>query len=343
MGPVMDCQSKRKEDNVHNLQPFQQTAASASETEWANSTSGRYTYIPRRHPGSKTYLGKPAPEEPGQSKDQVSLDEETVKHREGHWSELAKKVVCGENPPSSWIWNGSKLNHCKINSSKLSRVQHQAMRMMTGAMRSTPISAMETVTGLQPIEDRQKIKVLTLTAKFKRLHNHSMHERMNQPTRGRLKRSKFIQHNRNLERKKPWAAWPCTCLNWFQSKPSHLGNEDNSQEYAQQCQGSQTDAVNLSQRGSHWRWSISIDNKYQEDQWTYAYAVSSAADTTQDGGGGVYISYNDGKAHITIATGKYSTCWRSQKSRSWDQRQPTPNQNQCGHLHKCSLCPQHTP
>ena len=33
MGPVMDCQSKQKEDNVHNLQPFQQTAASATETE----------------------------------------------------------------------------------------------------------------------------------------------------------------------------------------------------------------------------------------------------------------------------------------------------------------------
>ena len=43
------------------------------------------------------------------------------------------------------------------------------LRMMTGAMRSMPISAMETVTGLQPIEDRQEIKVLTQTAKFKRL------------------------------------------------------------------------------------------------------------------------------------------------------------------------------
>ena len=49
----------------------------------------------------------------------------------------------------------------KSNLSKLSRVQHQAMRMVTGAIRSTLISAMETITGLQPIEDRQEIKVLT--------------------------------------------------------------------------------------------------------------------------------------------------------------------------------------
>ena len=32
-------------------------------------------------PWSKTYLENPAPEEPDQSNDQVSLDEETVMHR----------------------------------------------------------------------------------------------------------------------------------------------------------------------------------------------------------------------------------------------------------------------
>ena len=62
--------------------------------------------------------------------------------------------------------------------------------MMTGAMRNTPISAMETATGLQPLEDSQEIKVLTQAAKFKRLQDHPMYERMNQPTRGRLKKKK---------------------------------------------------------------------------------------------------------------------------------------------------------
>ena len=33
--------------------------------------------------------------------------------------------------------------------------------------------------------------------------------------------------------------------------------------------------------------------------------------TTRDRGGGVYIRYNDGKAHITIATGKYSTNFKA--------------------------------
>ena len=65
-------------------------------------------------------------------------------------------------------------------------------------------------------------------------------------------------------------------------------------------------------------------------------------------GSGAYIRYNDGKAHITIATGKCSTNFKAQaeavrKSRHWNQRQRTPNQAQYGHLHRCSLCPQQTP
>ena len=144
----------------------------------------------------------------------------------------------------------------KSKSSKLSRVQHQAMRMMTGAMQSISISAMEIATGLQPMEDRQEIKILTQAAKLKRLQDHPMHERINQPTRGRLKRSNFLQHSRIPERRNP-SYWTMCPNPVHQPRPSPLGNEDNSQECALKCQGLQTEAANLSQRGSHWRWSMS--------------------------------------------------------------------------------------
>ena len=115
---------------------------------------------------------------------------------------VLKKLYVGRIRPVLQYGMAASSTAAKSNTCKLSRVQHQAMRKMTGAMRSTPISAMETVTGLQPLEDRQKIKVLTQAAKFKRLQDHPMHERMNQPMRGRLKRSNFLQHSRILERKK---------------------------------------------------------------------------------------------------------------------------------------------
>ena len=78
-------------------------------------------------------------------------------------------------------------------------------------MLSTSISAMETVTGLQSIDDRHEIKVLTQTAKFKRLQDHPMHERMNQPTR-RLQISNFIQHSRILEMRNPKLVYVCNIM-----------------------------------------------------------------------------------------------------------------------------------
>ena len=83
LDPIMACQSERKENNFHNLQPLQPEVQCATETKWANTTPGRCTYISRRHPGPKTYLEKTAPEEPGYSEDSASLDEKTVMHRVG--------------------------------------------------------------------------------------------------------------------------------------------------------------------------------------------------------------------------------------------------------------------
>ena len=67
---------------------------------------------------------------------------------------VLKKSLCG-NPPSLWMWNAANFTTAKSNSSKLSRVQHQAMRM-TGTMQSMPISAMQMVTGLHPLTTDRK-------------------------------------------------------------------------------------------------------------------------------------------------------------------------------------------
>ena len=43
----------------------------------------------------------------------------------------------------------------KTNLSRLDKVQNQALRIITGAMRSTPIAAMEEVTGIQPLQNAE--------------------------------------------------------------------------------------------------------------------------------------------------------------------------------------------
>ena len=114
---------------------------------------------------------------------------------------VLKKLYVGRIRPVLEYGMAASSTAAKSNSSKLSRVQHQAMRMMTGAMRSTPIIICYGDGHRPAASGRQEIKILRRDAKFKRLQDHPMHKRMNQPTWGRLKRSNFLQHSRILERR----------------------------------------------------------------------------------------------------------------------------------------------
>ena len=70
----------------------------------------------------------------------------------------------------------------KSNLEKATRVQNQASRVVTGALRSTPIQAMDTLAGLQTLESRWD-----RICQIKGLKYHSMHSRMSEPTKCRLK------------------------------------------------------------------------------------------------------------------------------------------------------------
>jgi hypothetical protein len=72
------------------------------------------------------------------------------------------------------------------------KLQNQADRIITGALRSTPINRIESITGLQLKEDRRANRGLQQAEKFKRLTNHPMHQRIKGFERGRLKRTSFV-------------------------------------------------------------------------------------------------------------------------------------------------------
>ena len=64
---------------------------------------------------------------------------------------------------------------------------------MTGGMKSTPIREMETLSGLQSIEDRRDSKTLIQEQKYKRLPSLPMYKRLRtQKSKPRLKRESFI-------------------------------------------------------------------------------------------------------------------------------------------------------
>ena len=146
---------------------------------------------------------------------------------------------------------------------------------------------METVTGLQLIEDRHEIKVLTQAAKFKRLRDHLVHEHIHQPTRGRLTRSNFLPHSWIIERRNPelldHKLKPIPSVKiiifWKRGRLPRMcikvpGIAD---------RGCQTELERKSLTLEY------INTKYLEDQWDHAYIDGSASVATRDVGGAVYI------------------------------------------------------
>ena len=84
----------------------------------------------------------------------------------------------------------------KSNLGRLTKVQNQATCIMTGAIKS--VKGLESITGIQPLCDRRDMKMLVQDAKFKRLTDHPINQRMGQPVCRRLKRNSFLHQANEL-------------------------------------------------------------------------------------------------------------------------------------------------
>jgi len=175
----------------------------------------------------------------------------------------------------------------KSNFEKVSKVQNQAARLITGAMKSTPIQELETITGLEPMEDRRDSKLLIQAAKFKRLPTHPMKDRLSQPTKGRLKRGSFIHQARTLERR---------CQDILDHDPREIPRYLENPAWSEANfplirsvvpgvtkKDSQSSAEMRSHTLEH------IQNSYPENSWTHVYTDGSADQAVKNGGAGIYI------------------------------------------------------
>ena len=173
-------------------------------------------------------------------------------------------------------------------------------------MKSTPIMKLETITGLQSVDDRRDLKLLSQAAKFKRLQDHPMRQRLSQPTKGRLKRESFIHQSRILERRQedildhdPKDIPPCLAVPaWSESTSPII-------RCTIPCVG-QKDSQSGPERKSLTQEYLETD--YPKESWTHGYTDVSAKNAVRNGGVGVYIHYEGGtEDKISLATGLYST------------------------------------
>ena len=224
---------------------------------------------------------------------------------------ILKKLYTGRVRPVLEYGISAWATAAKSNLDHINKIQNQAQRLITGAMKSTPIQKMEETTGLQPLEDRKDTKILIQAAKFKRLDSHPMKQRMKEPTKGRLKRGSFIHQSRRLERQmlvmmeheaKPipaCEAHPAWKRQMFPTIVTSIAGVVR--------RGTQIDAQRKALAMEH------ICSQYPQEDWTHVFTDGSATEATKDGGAGIFIRYRDGEDELAVPTGKHSTNFRAEQ------------------------------
>ena len=85
---------------------------------------------------------------------------------------------------ASHVWSSA----ARTNLDQLIKAQNAGLRIITGGMKTTPISELERTTGLLSLGERREEKLLRQSEKMKRLPSHPLHSKFEAPTKNRLKR-----------------------------------------------------------------------------------------------------------------------------------------------------------
>ena len=85
---------------------------------------------------------------------------------------------------------------------KIDKVQNLGLRIITGAMKTTPIRAMEDIATLSSMEARRETKIVTQYTKLEASEHHPLKPKLlKTSSTKRLQRSNFIQEAKHLKNK----------------------------------------------------------------------------------------------------------------------------------------------
>ena len=212
---------------------------------------------------------------------------------------------------------------------EIDKVQSQALRVITGAMKSTRIEEMEKVVAIQNLKGRRDTKVIiqadkiplhtkppnerqvprpsTGTTEKKQLHSpsHPMKGRFQDLALGRLKRSSFIHQAKRLRREiaeLPEVDSPLTFVPQQTPWREESGLQIHIQTEVPGVFGK--DEQNEIQRRTV---TLSfLDDEYPQHCWIRVYTDGSAQNAVKNGGAGIYIEYpNNSRDTVKIPTGKF--------------------------------------
>ena len=197
------------------------------------------------------------------------------------------------------------------NKSKLDRVQNMGLRIILGAMRSTPLQQMEKTADLQPLEWRCEYKAAIQGEKLKRLTSHPLHQKLQHGSKNCLKRKSFKHKLKDLQKENAdlLEADPGKCVEltisvWALQKSLPKVRPEIPGLVAKGTQARELqNALTLEMIQSH----------YPKSTWTHVFTDGSAENAVRNGGSGTYIRRSDGTtASLSIPAGDLSSNYRAE-------------------------------
>ena len=227
----------------------------------------------------------------------------------GASSDILKQTYTGYVRPALEYGISAWGNCSKTQMEKLDRVQNSNMRIICGGMKSTPIHAMETITGLPSLSERRESKVLKQYTDVKSRTNQPLHARTQQKKTRRLKRSHFIEKAQQIEKEHGLdeiVTQKCKSTNrvpiWKRENrlniKTSVGDISVKQKNREEIKKSVQEC---------------IDQYYPDKKWTRIYTDGSCNKEQTCGGLGVYIEYTNGQQkEISKPTGTRTSISKSE-------------------------------
>ncbi|KAK7093030.1 hypothetical protein V1264_008689 [Littorina saxatilis] len=230
----------------------------------------------------------------------------------GATDKILKSVYQGTVRPHLEYGSNSWMTAAKTHLQTLDKVQNQALRLITGAMKTTPIVKMEETSSIPPLAKRREQKAMLQANKFRCSENHPMKERLQTLSSGRLKRSSFAVEARALNRKHQE-----TLPN--QVIPISFSLDAPPWEDREETVTVQTTIPHINNKGEHSDQALkaltlaTLEERYPDDAWIRVYTDGSATNAVKSGGAGVHIQYPGGeRTEETLPTGLYCTNYKAE-------------------------------
>ena len=242
----------------------------------------------------------------------LSLMKKLAGTKWGANTKILQQVYTGNVRPVMEYGSAAWATAAPTNTARLDKVQNASMRLITGGLKTTPVSTLQTATGLLSLTTRRQEKVLIQQEKLKRIPNHPANKQLPELTKNRLKRKSFNHIAKGLTRRHE---------NILPKTPEEREPLQDAEEWDIQKDSTLyvTEVPGITAKGDqpdHMLKTLTLEmlhTAYSASDWTRVYTDGSAEAAIKNGGSGIYVRYPDGKTTSrSLPAGGLSTNYRAE-------------------------------